>query len=135
MTRKILFVLITIGVCISFFRANAVEVNNVSIINLISTPDKYEGKFVRIFGFVKLEFEGTGIYLTEADLKNYLGKNGLWLEGVNSDQWGQYNGSLCLVEGIFDSKNTGHMGAWSGAIKNVSRIKVWKINQIISKSP
>ena len=110
MIKKILFLLIVIGICFCSLKVFATEINNVSIVNLIATPEKYDGKLVRIFGFVKLEFEGTGIYLTEADLKNYLGKNGLWLDGIKSDQWDKYNGSFPAGRVIWGAGNAVRSG-------------------------
>ncbi len=31
----------------------------------------------------------------------------------------------CLVEGIFDAKQHGHLGVFSGTIKNINRFDMW----------
>ncbi len=131
MIRKIFLILFLCSIPLFFNKElYADEPEQISIINLIATPEKYEGKLIMIFGYVKLEFEATSVYLTKSDMENYICKNGLWLNGIGSDEWKKYDGQLCLIEGIFDSTMTGHMGACSGGIKNVSRLQVWNIEKI-----
>ena len=103
--------------------ANLTE--SVSIINLISTPQNYEGKKVRIVGIVKIEFEGNAIYLTPSDLKNLNYKNGLWLTLKNDQVAGfkKFSGKIVLVEGVFSAKKKGHLRLWSGSISEISRIE------------
>ncbi len=103
------------------------EVTDVSIIQLVATPEKYHGKFVRVIGFVRLEFEGNAIYLHHEDLKYGLTKNGLWLsvtDQIRKDR-DKYTDKYVLVEGTFNSQNHGHMGLNSGAIENIKRFQVW----------
>ena len=88
------------------------EVNDVSIIRLIATPEKYQGSYVRIIGFVRLEFEGNAIYLSKDDERYAVYRNGLWLN-VPGEVWAnakQYDGKFCLLEGTFNSANHGHRG-------------------------
>ncbi len=42
----------------------------VQLDNLISNPQNYDRKVVKVKGFLNLEFEGTSIYLTENDYDN-----------------------------------------------------------------
>lgn len=51
----------------------------VSIVQLLAVPEKYEGKLVSVRGFVRLESEGSAIYLHEEDYEQSLYSNGLWL--------------------------------------------------------
>src|SRR4051794_20900429 len=52
---------------------------SVSLLQLIATPDAFDGKYVRVHGFVRIEHEGTAIYLHREDAELMLTKNGLWL--------------------------------------------------------
>ncbi len=36
---------------------------NTSLIRLIATPEKYDGKTIQVIGYLHLEFEGDAIYL------------------------------------------------------------------------
>ena len=52
---------------------------SLSLLQLIATPDAFEGKYVRVHGFVRIEHEGTAVYLHREDSEHMLTKNGLWL--------------------------------------------------------
>lgn len=103
------------------------DVTDLSIIQLIATPERYHGKVVRIVGFVRLEFEGNAIYLHQEDLKHGLTTNGLWLSVTDEieKRADKYSDKYVLVEGTFNSHNKGHMEMNSGAIENIKRLEVW----------
>ena len=109
------------------------KIDEVSLVQLLSQPETYEGKFVRVEGFIRLEFEGNGIYLSRDDANYLIAKNSLWVEfdqnlwtdpanGKRIDIDKMFNGKFVLIEGIFDKNNKGHMGLFSGAIKKISRV-------------
>ncbi|MDP9076504.1 MAG: hypothetical protein M3O71_03695 [Bacteroidota bacterium] len=88
---------------------------------------------------MNLEFEGNGIYLNEEDYYQSISKNGLWVEmdkestklpGVR-----QCNRQYVLMEGTFDAVNQGHMGAFSGAIKDIKRLEAWSRVFVTSPNP
>jgi hypothetical protein len=97
---------------------------SVSLVTLIANPDRYEGKVVRVVGFVQLEFEGNAIYLHEEDFRRAISDNGLWLD-VPKNFRGYQAGSYAIVEGIFTSRQRGHMGMFSGEITHVTRLEPW----------
>lgn len=115
--------LITIGL-VSGCRT---ETKDVSIIQLIATPEKYSSSHVRIIGYVRLEFEGNSVYLSKEDERSMIFKNGLWLdvpEHIRTNST-HYDQKICLIEGMFNPRDHGHMGLWSGAIENISRFEIW----------
>lgn len=121
MKRFFVYVLMLFSIVVP--AANVTE--SVSIINLISTPEKYEGKKIRVVGIAKIEFEGNAIYLSKQDLENAYYKNGLWLT-LNSEEMSKFkkfSGKSVLVEGIFRSKKKGHLGLWSGSLNEISRVE------------
>lgn len=98
------------------------------LVRLVVSPEKYHGKRVRVIGFVRLEFEGNAIYTHKEDYQHALIGNGAWINvPATSDAKGYKNRNMkyCLIEGTFDAKNRGHLGLWSGSIKNISRFEVW----------
>lgn len=109
------------------------KIQHVSLINLIATPEKYHGKWIRVQGVANFEFEGNALFLHREDFK--IGtKNAVWLSPSTSalkvDEATlakDFNGKYVVVEGIFDMNNHGHMDLFSGSINNVSRIASWKI--------
>ncbi|MCH5188157.1 MAG: hypothetical protein J1F63_07110 [Oscillospiraceae bacterium] len=105
------------------------EPQEVSLIQLIAHPRKYDGRFVRVEGVGSLEFEDTALYLSKYDYEYIVGKNSVWLElyveedGDISDivDPDAQDGEYVLVEGIFNMWNNGHYDMHAGAIEKVTR--------------
>jgi hypothetical protein len=98
----------------------------VSMIQLIATPEKYQGKRVRMLAFLRIEFEGNALYLHKEDYQHLLYGNGLWIDlpkGISNGK--ELNNRYVLVEGLFDGTQKGHMGLWSGTITDVTRLEPW----------
>lgn len=98
---------------------------DISIINLISNPEKYYGKRVRISGYMSSEFEGTAIYLSREDFDRHIYKNAIFLLIGKGNGYQNYHKEYVTLEGIF-IEGEGHMGAFSGMLKGVEYIR--KIN-------
>src|SRR5476651_1122654 len=77
----------------------------ISLISLIATPDKYEGRSIRVIGYLHLEFEGNVLYLHKDDYNNAIDKNAIWVEVKRSamDSLKKYSDHYVIMEGIFDS--------------------------------
>lgn len=102
---------------------------DVTMVQLLATPERYHGKTVRVIGVGNLEFEGTGLYLHKEDL-TYSTGNCLWVEltpeaGATKDLI-SYNGQYVIVEGEFDMNDHGHMGLFAGAITRITRYDPWE---------
>ncbi len=101
---------------------------DVSIVQLIAEPQKYNGKRVRLVGFVRIEFEGNAIYLHREDFQFGITKNGLWVDiprDMTKQQQEAVNMHYVICAGVFQASNHGHMGMYSGAIEDVGRLQVW----------
>ena len=103
---------------------NPQEILDVSVIQLITSPEKYDGKIVHVTGFIKIEFEGTAIYLHEEDYKKHIYKNSIWLSMPNElyslkNEISEKYGS---VIGTFKAEPKGHFGMFSGTITNINGI-------------
>ena len=109
----------------------------VSMVALLANPEKYNGKKVRVTGFLHVQFEDNAIYLHKDDADYLIGENALWvayakepnLQPICKDKFSAsgakqrfFDGRYVLIEGRFNMKNHGHLGAFSGAIEDVSRI-------------
>ena len=111
----------------------------VSIIQLIANPAEYHGKKISVRGVGNLSFEGTAVYLCADNWYYLASKNAIWVnmdgeivdnklwyyingERISEEEAGQkYNGKYVLVEGTFDMYETGHRGAFSGGIYDITR--------------
>lgn len=88
------------------------DIVDVSIINLIATPEKYYGKHVRVQGVINIEFETDYLFLTSDDRKFLNEANAISLEIYNSieleklktsyDELCKVSGKYCTVEGVFN---------------------------------
>lgn len=100
-------------------------VYSISLTNLITTPEKYHNEKVMVTGYLNLEFEGNGIYLSEADYLNNIHKNGLWVsfgKDLEIEPLVSFNKKHVSIIGTFDMNDKGHFGLWSGAIIEISLI-------------
>ncbi len=95
-----------------------------SVIQLIARPDLFDGKRVRVIGYIHLEFEGNGIYVRREDLVRRIHGNGLWVAFSDAPPDGCQD-RYVVIQGIFRARHHGHMGLWSGAITDITRCDPW----------
>jgi hypothetical protein len=109
---------------------------SVSLVQLLASPEEYHGRFVRVEGFLHNKFENSALYLSKQDADYLIGKNAVWVsysDGVQRQPRGDSNDEqekdlsyfdrkFVLLEGRFDKDIRGHMGAYSGGLKDVTRI-------------
>ena len=102
---------------------------DVSIVQLLATPEKYDGKLVRVIGVGNLEFEGDYLSLNKEDYA-YSAGNSIWIElgekAISYNEAKEYNGKYVIVEGFFDKNDRGHLAMFCGSIKNISRYQLWE---------
>jgi hypothetical protein len=96
-----------------------------SIVQMLANPERYDGRRVRTFGYIHLEFEGNAIYLHQEDERNSLSANGLWVSLTPGISRHDCNDSYVLVEGTFSASDRGHMGLWNGAVSDITRCLKW----------
>jgi hypothetical protein len=106
----------------------AEEPIDVTLVQLIANPEKFDGKLVRVIGFLRLEFEGNVLYLHREDYENAILGDGIWVDVTPeiTKQSKTLNMHYVLLEGIFSSSDRGHMGMWSGTIKKIRRADLWR---------
>jgi len=105
----------------------AEQPTDVTLVQLIANPEKFDGKLIRVIGFLRLEFEGNVLYLHREDYENAILGNGVWVDVTPAitKQRATLNKNYVIVEGIFSSSERGHMGMWSGTIKQIRRSDLW----------
>jgi len=99
----------------------------VSLVQLIAEPEAFDGRYVKIIGFLHLEFEGDAIWLHREDCEHRIYKNGLWVHTgqVLRPADARYNDRYVMIVGRFDAQKHGHLGLWSGEINSISRVSLW----------
>lgn len=101
---------------------------DVSMIQLIANPQQFNGRQVRLIAYLRLEFEGDALYLHREDFTRGMTSNALWiaLDDKQLKASRTLNNGYVLVEGVFSSTDKGHLGMFSGAIDQVTRLQAWK---------
>lgn len=97
----------------------------VSAIQLIASPERYDGKVIQVTGYLNLEFEGTALYCYKSDFDNQIYKNSIWLEIPKTEIYElgkQCNKNFASIIGTFNAKQNGHLGSFSGSIVEIRRI-------------
>lgn len=103
---------------------------DVTMIQLIAAPEKYDGQLVRVIGVGNLAFESNCISFSKEDLKYGVG-NSIWIEldgkAISYEEAQKYNGEYVIIEGVFDKDDCGHLDMFCGSIKNISRYELWDV--------
>lgn len=128
MKNLIAFLLVLIlGSCSTINKENSTKkVEEISLVALISNPEKYHKKRIQIQGYFSYEHEGNAVYINKCDWENLLSKNGVYLQ-ITSDFLEKegiekpYKGYV-LIEGIFNKDKFGFGGLFSGTFEEVTSI-------------
>jgi hypothetical protein len=115
---------VTVLSCVALaLLASAESPEFVSLVRLVADPGEFDGRRVRVAGFMSLEFEGDALYISREDDDRDLTKNAVWLELATRRP--TFDRGYALVEGTFRGSRTGHMGLFSGALEDVGPIVRW----------
>jgi len=82
--RRHIVVVMLLFVSLSSSKANTPPASPavVSVIQLIATPEKFDGKLISVIGFLRLEHEGYLLYLSKNDYDNVVLANALWVDAT-----------------------------------------------------
>jgi hypothetical protein len=94
-----------------------------SMTQLLARPELFDGRAIRVVGFLHLEFEGDQLYLSHESWQHALGAESVWIEAPPGPE---LRHGYAIVEGIFDARSLGHMGVSSGTIRHVTRLQPWR---------
>jgi hypothetical protein len=108
--------------------AQPTEAERVSLIALIADPASYEGHRVQVVGYLNLEFEGNGLYVSKSDFDASVPRNAIW---IDSNLWRDKAKSrrlsrrYALAEGTFTATGHGHVGLFAGELRQITRLEPW----------
>lgn len=102
---------------------------NTSLVRLIATPEKYDGKTIQVIGYLHLEFEGDAIYLHKEDYEHGLSENSFWVSfSKNITKYQKimdFNDKYVIIIGTFKMDEKGHLGMFGGTLENIVRLDNW----------
>jgi len=103
---------------------NARGIIYTSLIRVIATPTNYEGKEVRLIGYVVVGFEHSALYLSRDDAEHSNRESSVWIdEPAKSAKIDPMKQGFACVVGTFHSagsEGVGHMGLWPGELTNIT---------------
>ncbi len=110
---------------------------SVSLVRLLAAPGGYEGKRVRVQGWCRGGRELLAVYLSQEDADFIRDTNGLWLvpEEKSARALPKVFSWACIVEGVFEGGQTGHLEGTSGAITRATRIEKMRSYRIERTAP
>lgn len=94
----------------------------VPLVRLLAAPERYDGRRVRVEGFLTLEFEDAGLHPDRVSYEGGLRKNAIWVDRPdwltrNDEQ--KLNRRYAQVAGVFDADGQGHLGLYAGTLTEV----------------
>jgi hypothetical protein len=100
---------------------------SVSLVQLIASPESFDGKDVSVVGFLHLGFESNHLFLHREDCEVRIYRNSLWVDldpKVKADA-AKLNLHYVWLTGTFSASDKGHLSMSSGAVKGVREIMAW----------
>jgi hypothetical protein len=76
----------------AFAQESPQQAAKVSLVQLIATPEKFDGKVVAVQGFLDMDREGDLLYLHQADSENVILSNAIWIR--RTEQMGRDRAKL-----------------------------------------
>lgn len=89
----------------------------VSLVELTTAPDTYDGKAVVVRGYLSIGFEKRSLCPSP---QQAAGKDCVWLSG-DTAAWRDLNGRRVTLRGIYDKQFLGHLGCCAGAVRATER--------------
>jgi len=107
--------------------AAASSTQNISLVQLIVTPEKFDGKQVSAVGFLTMDHDGDLLYMHEADSSNWILGNAIWIR--RSEDMGKnrnvLSGKYVKVTGVFRADYTQQLRYPLGGFFEVNSITLW----------
>lgn len=97
-----------------------------SLVQLIATPEKFEGKTVSVVGFLVLTPERSVLYMRDEDYKHSILMNGIWVErnDIVKKNIAQLKLKYVKMVGVFSTKIS-NAGFLAGGITDVQQCIPW----------
>jgi hypothetical protein len=100
-----------------------------SLIQLIATPERFDGKLISTSGFISIERESTLLYLDEQSFTHALTDNAIWFyldEQTGRDRQ-KLNRNYVVLVGVFRNQRKGPGTNPNGGVDPIRRCAVWSL--------
>ena len=99
----------------------------VSMVQLLATPEKFDGKRIVVLGFLQIHQEADLLYLSKEDYDNVILGNTLWVDVT--EEMGKRRETLGLkyvrLEGTFRAGNEMRNRVSVGGITDITSCELW----------
>jgi hypothetical protein len=108
--------------------ARAADTQLVAMRDIFTDPPAFEGRKVRVAGFLGLDADGKALYMNRDDFNRSAAGHALRLDLTNAQlrSLSKLNNGRVLVEGTFSTNTNVDGTRWPGALKQVVRIRMWR---------
>ena len=109
----------------------AADTPDVSLVSLIATPEKYDGKYVRIRGvaYFDSKYYINAVFLTREDKRRANSSNAIFVRFARSIGSADHlNDKFVLLQGTFRVADKGHLGVFGATLTEVDRVEAVKVN-------
>ena len=99
----------------------------VSIVRVIANPDEYNGRRVRLAGYLITSFEQSAVFLDRESYDQGIYANAIWLQvppQMTNSERKHLSGQYVSVQGTFLADFKGHVNAFSGELGSIEQIDV-----------
>ncbi len=101
---------------------------SVGMVALLASPQKYDGKIIRTWGFLNLRPDDNAIFAHEEDCQIPLYKNSFGLDFTEAQerQFKSLNQTYVIIEGTMHSKGADGPALDSGTLVHITMVHGWK---------
>ena len=110
---------------IAAFSAQPSISENVSLIQLIATPEKFDGHLVAVCGYMDMGREGDLLYLHQVDSENAVLSNAVWVRRTETMNKSLLNHRYVIVIGVFKVSYKEQLGSPPNGITDVKEVRIW----------
>ena len=105
------------------------EPKGISLVALLATPERFDGRTVRLQAVMRNEFEWHALFLHQEDYERQLSGNSvnLHLTKEQQDRFKQFNGRYVTLEGMVVAHDHYPNGKVIVLIDNITRVEEWPI--------
>ena len=121
MLKGFLFTILFVNV----FIANCF-VEKVSIINLTTTPEKYDKNFINVKGFFLNEFEHRALFIDKSSADKNISENGVTLifdSTISRNILNIYQNQYVEIEGLFNKVKSNNKNTFTHYISKIYKIQ------------
>ena len=119
-------------------RSEHLKLQSVSLIQLLSTPEKYHGKYVSVEGFYHREFESSGLYICREHAVYSLLQSAIWVGGARkggTNRIEDVNDAYIQVNGVFYHipGGGGHSAMGTGELQEITLLTALPVRRTLPR--